>query len=162
MSLTLQRSAWPTQTATSFLTFMCCCESWPPFPSLACWSWSNHHSGAAWGRTDSTLAMLKYHRDVELNPEEVVQEFALRHPRRMLLDWSVTCHFSWSNNKCFCTPYYFLHHILTSLNGGGAPAYKYKCVRITCLGKVSQNTQKSISEWSKTQKFPAGHAPRPP
>ena len=32
------------------------------------------------------LAMLKYHRDVELSPEEVVQEFALRHPRRMQLD----------------------------------------------------------------------------
>ena len=32
------------------------------------------------------LALLKYHRDVELSPEEAVQEFALRHPRRMLLD----------------------------------------------------------------------------
>ncbi len=32
------------------------------------------------------LAMLKYHRDVELTPEEVVHEFAILHPRRMLLN----------------------------------------------------------------------------
>ena len=29
------------------------------------------------------LAMLYYHRDVLLTPEEVVDEFANRHPRRM-------------------------------------------------------------------------------
>jgi len=31
------------------------------------------------------LAMLFYHRDVELSPKEVVEEFARRHSRRMLL-----------------------------------------------------------------------------
>ncbi len=31
------------------------------------------------------LAMLYYHHDVEITPDEVVDEFARRHPRRMLL-----------------------------------------------------------------------------
>ena len=31
------------------------------------------------------LAMLHYHRTVDITPEEVVNEFAIRHPRRMLL-----------------------------------------------------------------------------
>ena len=31
------------------------------------------------------LAMLHCHQNVELTPEEVVQEFSLRNPRRMIL-----------------------------------------------------------------------------
>ena len=31
------------------------------------------------------LAMLYYHRDEEINAEEVVEEFAVSNPRRMLL-----------------------------------------------------------------------------
>ena len=31
------------------------------------------------------LAMLYYHRDVQITPEEVVDEFAHRHSRQMLL-----------------------------------------------------------------------------
>ena len=31
------------------------------------------------------LAMLYYHHDVQITPEEVVDEFAHRHSRRMLL-----------------------------------------------------------------------------
>ena len=31
------------------------------------------------------LAMLKYHRDIGLNPEDVVTEFARSHPRRLEL-----------------------------------------------------------------------------
>ena len=31
------------------------------------------------------LAMLQYHRDVPLNADEVVKEFSVRHPRRLLL-----------------------------------------------------------------------------
>ena len=33
----------------------------------------------------NVLAMLYYHRDVQITPEEVVDEFARRHSRRMLL-----------------------------------------------------------------------------
>ena len=33
----------------------------------------------------NVLAMLYYHRDVQITPEEVVYEFARRHSRRMLL-----------------------------------------------------------------------------
>lgn len=38
----------------------------------------------AQGRLNS-LVMLYYYQDIELTPEEVVEEFARRHPRRMLL-----------------------------------------------------------------------------
>ena len=31
------------------------------------------------------LAMLYYHRDVQITPEEVVDEFSRRHSRRMVL-----------------------------------------------------------------------------
>ncbi len=31
------------------------------------------------------LAMLYYHRDIEITSEEVVDEFSRRHPRRMVL-----------------------------------------------------------------------------
>ena len=31
------------------------------------------------------MTMLYYHRDVQITPEEVVDEFASRHSRRMLL-----------------------------------------------------------------------------
>ena len=33
----------------------------------------------------NVLVMLYYHRDVQITPEEVVDEFARRHSRRMLL-----------------------------------------------------------------------------
>ena len=33
----------------------------------------------------NVLAMLYYHHDVQITPEEVVDEFARRHSRRMLL-----------------------------------------------------------------------------
>ena len=33
----------------------------------------------------NSLALLKCHREVDIDPEEVVEEFSHRHPRRMLL-----------------------------------------------------------------------------
>ena len=33
----------------------------------------------------NSLVMLHYHRDIELNGEEVVKEYAKHHPRRLLL-----------------------------------------------------------------------------
>lgn len=33
----------------------------------------------------NSLALLYYHHDIQLTPEEVVEEFACRHPRRMTL-----------------------------------------------------------------------------
>ena len=34
---------------------------------------------------EDSLALLKCHREVDINPEEVVEEFSHRRPRRMLL-----------------------------------------------------------------------------
>ena len=34
----------------------------------------------------NALALIYKHRDIQLTPEEVVEEFAQSHPRRMLLD----------------------------------------------------------------------------
>ena len=32
------------------------------------------------------LAMMHYHRDIDIDPQDVVKEFSQRHPRRMLLE----------------------------------------------------------------------------
>ena len=51
-----------------------------------CLDWSNLLSEAVWDRIDwNGSAMPYYHRSVDITPEEVVDEFAHYHPRRMLL-----------------------------------------------------------------------------
>ena len=83
------------------------------------------------------------------------------HDRYRIYYW-ITC----GCQEYVTSPYYFLHHILTSLNGGGAPAcmrsLKYKFVLVTCLGKVSQNAQESISERLELKNLLGGLPPDPP